>query len=390
MQDVPDKSQHRSIKRIGIECESLEGASWGIGRMTQKLIEELSHRPELKERFCFTLYFNGPVPEMPWLDHELFHTRSVGLPSMLGKCAPLSFSIYYYILLPLRLWLDRPSMMYWPNYMLPIIAPWPSLVMLTEDIWHEMRNPRRPLRYKLGYWVFANWAAFFATRIMAISHASRDALVNLFGIAPERIVVNELAVDAPKLISNIQPLISNTPYFLYVGQAFERRHLYETLQAFEEMALDDKTLRFIVIGPDKYDPPIIDKLISDINARLRRPAIQHIERVSEEDLARFYAGALAVVYISDLEAFGLPPLEALSYGIPPIVADLPVHREVLGVNAFYVAKPDVEHISQAFDNVLHDTEKREGIRNAGPEVIKRYTWENHANRFLQIASSMTK
>src|SRR3989344_4797544 len=209
---------------IGIECESLEGISWGIGRITQKLLEELSHRPELKGYFQFTLYFNGPAPELSWLDHELFQTKSIGPPSVFGKWAPLSFSIYYYVLLPLRLWLDQPELMYWPNYMLPIIAPWPSLVMLTEDIWHEMRNPRRPLRYKLGYWVFANWAALFATRIMAISHASRDALVNLFGIEPERIMVNELAVDSPM---TVQPMEGK--YFLYVGQAFERRHLRESL-----------------------------------------------------------------------------------------------------------------------------------------------------------------
>ena len=54
------------------------------------------------------------------------------------------------------------------------------------------------------------------------------------------------------------------------------------------------------------------------------PAAQRIGRVSDEDLARFYRGAVASVYVSDLEAFGLPPLEALTYNCVPVVADKPV------------------------------------------------------------------
>lgn len=382
MQAEQDRSNHRKIK-IGIECESLEGESWGIGRMTQKLIQKLSRRPQLKERYKFCLYFNGRTPDMPWLDRELFQTKSVGLPSIFGKSAPLSFSLYYYLLLPLRLWLDRPDVTYWPNYMLPIIAPRKSLVMLTEDVWHEMRNPRRPMRYKLGYRIFANWSAWFATRIMAISHASKDSLVKLFGIAPKRIVVNELAVDEPMAVTPMEG-----KYFLYVGQAFERRHLRETLMAFERIAADDKFLRFIAIGPDKYDPPCIDALIKEINTKLGRPAVQRIERVSDMDLARFYTGALASVYISDMEAFGLPPLESLSYNTPPIVADLPVHHEILGDDAFYASSTDINDITSAMTNVLNDGQKRERIKSNGSKDIKGYTWKSHADRFLQTITSM--
>jgi glycosyltransferase involved in cell wall biosynthesis len=267
--------------------------------------------------------------------------------------------------------------------MLPLIAPGSSLVMLTEDVWYEMRNPRRPLRYKLGYRVFANWAARHAKRIMAISHASASGLTELFGIKPERISVNELAV---RPAAPAEPMPGK--YLLYVGQAFERRHLREALAAFEKVAAEDRELRFVAIGPDKYDPPCIDTMIDKINAELGRPAAQRIERVGDDELARFYRGALAVIYVSDQEAFGMPPVEALVYGTPAIVADKPVHREIFGQQAFYAATPDTDGIQKAMSEALTDTEKRKAIYDAAPGIVGRYTWKAHADRFISIVRKM--
>ena len=53
-------------------------------------------------------------------------------------------------------------------------------------------------------------------------------------------------------------------------------------------------------------------------------------------MAKLYANARAVIYISDREAFGLPPVEALAYGTPAIVANQPITHEIFGNNAFFV------------------------------------------------------
>ena len=55
--------------KIGIECESIEDQSWGVGRIVKKLLEEISKRPELQKEFKFFLYFKSKIPDLPYLDN---------------------------------------------------------------------------------------------------------------------------------------------------------------------------------------------------------------------------------------------------------------------------------------------------------------------------------
>lgn len=369
---------------VAIECESLEDSSWGVARMIRGLLKELATREGIEEQYTFDLYFKTHVPDDAWLSHPAFRTHVVRAPSWLPL--PISFSLYYYLLLPLRLWLDRPSVTYWPNYMLPLAAPRPSIVMLTEDIWHQIYNRRLPLRYRMAYSLFSRFAAKCATRIMAISNTSRHAVHDAFSIPLSRITTNQLAVDIPS--SGVEPMPGS--YVLFVGQAFERRHLRETMKAFAQIADRYSDTRLIAIGPDKYEPLVIADIVRIINTALGRPAIQHIEYVSDADLARFYAGARACVYVSDVEAFGLPPLEALSYGVPSVLADVPLNREIYGDCAFYTQSNSTDGIAAALERSLTDDAHRDRIQQRAQSIVARYTWKAHADRMLQIVGDVRR
>jgi len=399
--------------RVGIECESIEDQSWGVGRIVKKLLEEISKRPELQKEFKFFLHFKSKIPDLPYLDNLIFVKKVVKLPLMRP-----SFSVYYYLLLPIRLYFEKLDLMFFPNYMLPVIFRGKSLVMLTEDVYYEFKQGTLPLRYRLAYKIFANWAAKHATKIMAISETSKSELTKLFGIEPERIVVNQLGVDAPSVIPNSQfPIpnkISNSKfpiqkeignwileignYVLYIGQAFPRRHLKETMLAFEQLVSEPKTynlkpetLHLIAIGKDKYYPPVIEKLKNEINHRLGYDGIIHKEYVPEDELQELYAGAQALIYISSKEAFGLPPLEALARGTVSIVADSTVTREIFGNSAFFVNNPDSpDSIAAIFVEALTNQAKREEILKSASQILEKYTWERHLNRFLETIKTIAK
>jgi len=367
--------------RIGIECESTEEDTYGVSRMVRKLLEQLALRPELAKTHRFYLYFKRRVPDFPFLNSPLF-VKVVTTP----KRFPISFNLHYHVWMVARAYRDGVRMLYLPAYQLPLLWFRKSLVMLTEDIWREMRNPRVPFRYRISYSIFSNWAAMAATRIMAISSTSAQNLARLFHISPSRIVVNPLGVEP---VRELHGLTRTQPYLLYVGQAFERRRLKETLEAFESIASDFPGLQFVIIGPDKYQPPLIRSLTTAINDRLGRDAVVHFERVNDQELALLYRNAQAVAYISSTEAFGLPPLEALAYGAPAIIADTDVSREIFGDDAFYVTQPDhSDSIAQALRAALTGNGKRESIRQHAPAVLSRYTWQTHADRFLKIISDI--
>lgn len=387
-----DSDRSKGISTIGIECEALEGPTWGMGRQVRKLLEGLTQRDDLKGRFRFVLYSNNPLPVDPLYDHVLFTRRPCGLKAYLGPWAPSSFSIHYYVLLPLTVLWDSirrgVKAMYYPNYMLPIIHP-PhvrSLVMLTDDIFKEARNPALHIRYRLAYLVFALfWAKRRATKIMAISHASKTTLERK-GIAPDRITVNEMGVPEPSVISAQAPPSD----FLFIGQAFPRRRLKESLEAFARIAHERPGLTFRVIGKDKYPEPTIAPLTKRINDSLGRRAVMTDEFVPDEELVAAYRAASALVYVSDTEGFGMPPLEALSYGTPAVVADEPVNREIYGEHAFFVEPPLTgESIETVMRRALDDGAARERIISAGPGIIARYSWRAHTDRFMDIMNTLT-
>jgi len=370
-----------SLIRIGIECESLEGDSWGVSRMVRKLAEGLAARPELARTHRFHLYFKSRIPDGPWLTSPLF-VPTVTTP----RGIPASFNLHYHVWMVARAYRDGVRALYLPAYQLPLLWFRASLVMLTEDIWREMRSPATPFRYRLSYVIFANWAARAASRVLAISRTSAAGISALFRIPPNRIAVNPLGVTPPGS-GDARTVPSDV---LFVGQAFPRRRLAETLDAFELLAADRPGLTLRAIGPDKYEPRRIARMTDAINRRLGYAAVRWDERVSEEDLAAAYRGARVAVYVSDAEAFGLPPLEALAHGVPPVVADAPVNREIYGGHAFYAATTDAAGIRAAVARALDDGPARDRIIAAAPVIVAQYTWQAHADRFLGIMDSLLR
>ncbi len=347
------------------------------------------------------MYFKSKIPDYPWLANPIFAKKVILNHSQILKNLRIdSFSLYYYICLPIKLWFEKLDLMFFPNYMLSPLFRGESLVMLTEDIYYEIRRPDLRLRYKLAYKIFAEWwAARYATKIMATSETSKSEVSKLFKISPDRIVVNALGVDAPKIITRNQQLETSN-YVLYVGQAFPRRHLRETMLAFEYLvehtterlnlveAQPLSSLKLIAVGKDKYNPPIIKKLAEETNNRLGHSAIIYKEYVPEEELTALYANAKCVVYISSKEAFGLPPLEALSYGVPAVVSDEPINHEIYGGNVFMVRQPITpETIAEAIKDGLTNEIRRQKIKESAERILEKYTWQKHTDRFLQIIRS---
>lgn len=366
--------------KIGIECESIENDTWGVARLINKLLEEIAMRPELKKEFEFYLFFKSKIPNYPYLENPIFKKRIVR-PAFI----PPSFSLYYYLYLPFFLWFKHVDVMFFPNYMLPLIFSGKSVVMLTDDIYYESRNSKLPFRYRLAYRIFAGWAAVHASRIMAISETSKKELVRLFKIKPERITVNYLGVDVGSAFAKAtEGFQQKENYILFVGQAFPRRHLKETILAFEKITIEFPELQLIAIGPDKYPEPTINQLVEKVNTNLGRQAIVHKNYIKDSELVELYAEAKVLVYVSDREAFGLPPMEALSFGVPPVIADNELGHELFGEYAFYVSNPNPDSIAEGIRQALTQTEKISKIKNEGPEFAKKYNWKNFTDRWLEI------
>ncbi len=102
------------------------------------------------------------------------------------------------------------------------------------------------------------------------------------------------------------------------------------------------------------------------------------------EIPAWYRGAQLFVFLSYLETFGHPLLEAMAADVPVIAADIPVTREVAGDAALYVPHDDVAALADALARGLDDSEFRERARALGRERVARFTWDASARAHLAL------
>ncbi len=362
--------------KLGIECENLEDAKsrWGIGHMVLNLLKEYEANETWQKEFKLYLYFNRSVPSDEVLKNPIFTKRIVGWKHF------NSFNIFYHILMPLRALRDQLDYMFFPAYMLPPLYFRKSIVVLTNDAYYEYTQGVLPFKYRLAYGIFTNWAALFATKILAISEACKKEVVKLYGIKPNKIFVSRLGTR----LSHVGEVVEKKNYILYVGQMFPRRHAKETILAFDSIAREFPGLGLILVGKDKYLLPTIGNLIREVNTRHHREIIIWQEYLEDyNEILQLYRQAQLLIYVSDHEAFGLPPVEAASLGTPVVVMENELNHELFGHSAFFANNGSAEAIANAIRAGLTNAELRGKFVENYRKIIPKLSWYNFAKNFFE-------
>ncbi|MBX5441749.1 MAG: glycosyltransferase [Solirubrobacteraceae bacterium] len=222
-----------------------------------------------------------------------------------------------------------------------------------ERLWHRVGRLRRLARR--------------AARVIAVSGATRDALVARWGLDPARVDVVHEGPGTPVAAGSDPPPgppATAAPYLLCVG-ALEPRKAPELLAgAYARARARGLAAELVFAGEGR------------LAARLAgRPGVRVLGPVDGPRLDALYRGALAVVAPAWLEGFGLTPLEALARGVAPVVADLPVYDETLGDGAVRFPPGDAEALADALLRVAGDPALRAAVVAAGRRAIAPLTWE---------------
>ena len=167
---------------------------------------------------------------------------------------------------------------------------------------------------------------------------------------------------------------------LAVGSIFNRRHVPELVRGFARMATRHPAARLAIVGDNRTYPYVDIEAVRQASGAADRITVHAY--VTDEVLARLYAEARAFAYLSSYEGFGLPPLDALVRGIPPVLLDTEVAREVFGDAALYVARPEPILVARVLERALYDEPARATVLSAAPEVTRRYSWTSCATTVL--------
>jgi alpha-1,3-rhamnosyl/mannosyltransferase len=169
-------------------------------------------------------------------------------------------------------------------------------------------------------------------------------------------------------------------YFLFVGRMERRKNLYRTLKAYSN--LDEKMkneIKFVIVGDAKIKyKKIIYSAFPKENDR-----IYFINSSTNEELAEFYSNALAFLFPSLLEGFGLPLLEAMQCRCPVISSNCSSIPEVAGQAAMLVNPLETEEINLAMRKMCEDDQLRKQYIDLGLERSKLFSWQRTAELTYQ-------
>ncbi len=391
--------KNMKVKKIGIECENLEGERFGVGYTMAQFLTALSEVSHIQKKYQFILYFKNEIPKDEFLKHHIFKKKIIRIPGI-----PASFNIFYHILLPFYFLKDKLDFFFFPSYMLPAFFPSKkAMVVLTNDVWWEAHYGSLPLRYRLSYRFFCKWAAIRAKKIMTISEFSKKELMKFYNLPKEKIFVNywgledkfislEKNVKCPEGEKNLKRLEKikhnlriKKDFIISVGQAFPRRRVKEAILAFEEIAEKHPDIQYLVPCTDKNNPPVLDELVKKINKKLGREAVIRTKYLDREDLIYLFNFAKLLIYVSEKEALGLPPAEALKCGVPSVVKDNELTHEIFKDNAFFVKDAEnIKDFSKVIEDAFTNTEKREKIIQNREEVLLKLNWKKHIEKFIKL------
>lgn len=210
-----------------------------------------------------------------------------------------------------------------------------------------------------------------ARSLITISEFSRAEIHRELRVPIERILL-----APPGAPTAIDRRTSASSVVLFVGSVFQRRHPQKMIEAVAHAAREVPSIRLIVAGENRTSPRL--DLAALTAAAGISDRVEFREYVSEAELADLYRSARVLLYLSDYEGFGMPPLEALAHGVAPVVLDNPVSREVYGEAAVRVSA-EASAIAGAIVRLVRDAAAHEAVLSAGRTQLARYSWARTAS-----------
>ena len=219
-----------------------------------------------------------------------------------------------------------------------------------------------------------------ADHIICISEQTKKDLIEFLAIEASKITVVYLGFSLSVSKSEIKKLDYSRPYLLYVGNRDGYKNFSNLLKAYADSPTLKTNFDLICFGGGVFNRNEL-QLIKSLGL-----ASCSVRQVSGTDtvLAAHYQSASAFIYPSLYEGFGIPPLEAMSYGCPVVCSNLSSIPEVVGDAAEFFNPYDFDSIKVAIEKVVQDPEHLNSLINKGKKRLDYFSWEKCAKETLEV------
>ncbi len=383
---------------IAIDCRNIlnpgRGEFAGIGHYVRHLVRHLLRQDEENR---YTLFFDDRATK--GLMAETIGSHPKAAAKVLPFCKYKKYLPYAYAhhLVASAIARERADVFHAPSGSLPMGYAGASVITV-----HDLAIYLHPEWFPGGQ-LFARRIVVpsgvrRARRIIAVSRSTKRDLQRIFSTPSEKIsVIHEGVPPAPKASGDKRSsVIPDKQYFLFLGTIEPRKNVDGLARAYETLVRRFPKLAdgvdLVIAGERGWKSERTFARIEEFNKTHGGggPRIRTLGYVSAEDKAALMAHALAFVFPSFYEGFGLPVLEAMSLGAPVIASNLSSLPEVTGRAALLVDPRDEAELALAMKHLLEDPKKREELARKGHERSLEFRWEKAAGETLEVYEAAFK
>ena len=371
--------------RIGIDCRMYSTQFTGIGRYVFELTQKLF---QIDTKNQYVLFFNQP-------EYSMFQPPNDRVTKVLVNAPHYSFKEQTRFLRAIKK--QDLDLMHFTHFNAPLFYNRPSVVTI-----HDLTLSFYPgkkmtsLIHRLAYHLILKNAVKKAKKVIAVSNNTKNDLRVLLGTPAEKIEViyegindnfkqqiNEHTINA-----TLQKYKIDKPYLLYTGVWRSHKNLPNLINAFHILKTEYGFDGYLIIT-GKSDPVYEPELKEKTMTFQLQDDIFFTGLVSEEELVALYKGAIAYVFPSYYEGFGLPPLESMAAGTPVAASNSSCIPEVCGNDlqnptALFFDPKNPRDIAEKTFRLISEKSLRQQLITNGLNHIKQYTWPQMAQQTLNL------
>lgn len=374
--------------KIGIDARLINET--GVGRYIRSLLFELARQDKENN---YVVFLKSDAFSKFSLPNERWQKREVNV---------AWHSISEQFLMPWYLVQKHLDVVHIPYFNVPIFYPGKLIVTIHDlTILHFDTGKATTLPHilyklrRIGYIVSLAVGLHRAAKILAVSKTTKQEVIDHFGIDSGKIEVTYEGVDEDVRyqISDIrrEKRRIKDPYFLYVGNAYPHKNLEMLMKAFQLTLRKDSGQAIINSQLTKTELVLVGK--EDFFYRRLKEKVEELRLIhrviffgeaNDIQLMNLYTHAVALVFPSLMEGFGLPGLEAMAAGTPVICSDIDVFHEIYGDAALYFDPENPEDITTKLNNILSDNDLRNRLIEKGKNRIHAYSWRTMTEKTLNV------
>ena len=302
-------------------------------------------------------------------------------------------SVKEQIYFPIWLLTKKIKLVHFTYFSFPILCPKKYILTIHDLIpWHFATGRASTLPssiyllkqffYKIILWVGSRRAY----KIIAVSKATKNDIIKTLKINPNKIEVIYEGIDE-KLSGKVQTT-SLKNYLLYVGNAYPHKNLDNLVRGYALSCKENNNLNYpklILVGPDDYFYKVLKAKVKELKLE---EFVIFAGRAADSQLSFLYKNAKCFVSASLSEGFGLPGLEAMSFGCPVICSNIAVFKEIYAAVPRFFNPNSIEDIHKAITWAVNLPEdKRRQLGELGKIRSKYFSWEECARKTLKVYES---